>query len=528
MGRIAFVLIAICMLAGTLAAQSYTVSSGALSSAYTDLSGATNLNLTPGTLSGAISPSGFSFNYFGQTYTSFKVAGGGYLIMGSSGTVISKDPQHTTAPGLAVSPLWTNLYPGSRLMPQFASTLPAPGYVAYQYSGGVLVVEWWNIPVGGDGPIGVRMQAHLDTANGTIEFRYGDVPTNCTGATSASAYTCAISGPTSASPQEIIAGSHSGYVNNDGSVSTYPTNQYIRFTPGTTPSNTPPTLVVAQGSSLLANNSTISVNYNDTVAGLNLGITASDADSDPISVSASITNIGVTGIVQTEWESASASGPYTLNPTSGTFNTVAGVTHVITLTANDGTANTVFTLNIVQGAQPATPSISVSDGSTITAGQSAAGTSRAFGDLVVGTGPSGALTITITNNGGAVLNLSGFGVTGDSGEFVVDTTGMSATVAASGGNTTFTVAFNPTSTGAKSATVSFNHDDPSVANPFTFEITGNGTTSTPGPGPTPISGGGGGGGGGCVAGGGANFVLLLLLAMSACLGARTLRQRVSR
>lgn len=525
--RTGLLLIAVC-LAGAVSAQSYSVSSGALSSSYTDLSSPTTTSLGLGQLTNAVSPTGFNFTYFGQSYTSFRLGSGGYMIMGSSGTVISRYAQHSTSPGLVISPLWDYLEPGARLMPQFSSTLPAPGHVAYQYAGGVLAVEWRNVPRGNDSATGVRMKVLLDTSNGQIEFQYGDVPTNTSGSTVTDPYTCAISGPTATSPQEIIPGTTSGYVNNDGSVSTYPANQFIRFTPGSTPSNNPPTLVVAQGSSVLANNSTINVNYNDTVSGLNLQITASDTDNDPISVSANITNIGATGIVQTQWESASATGPYSIAPTSGTFNTVAGVTHVVTLTANDGTANTVFTLNIVQAAQPATPSISVSDGSTITAGQAAAGTNRAFGDLVVGTGPSAALTITITNNGGATLTLSGFAVSGDSGEFVVDTTLMTSTVAASGGSTTFTIAFNPTSTGAKTATISFNHDDTSVANPFTFEITGNGTTSTPGPGPTPISGGGGGGGGGCVAGSGANFVLLLLIAMSACLGARTLRHRVLR
>ena len=647
--RTPLLLLAIAALAGSLYAQSYTVSSGTLPTTYTDLSAPTSMNLSTGQLSAAIAPTGFSFDYFGATYTNFKVGSGGYIIMGGSGATVSKFPAHGTAPGLVLSPLWDYLAPGSSLFPPLSSSPLPAGTVNYEYVSGVLSVEWFNVPRVGSSSIGVRMKVVLDTASGEIEFHYGSLPNGCTGTTSTYANACAISGPTGTS-QEIIPGSMAGYISNSGAVSTYPTGRYVRFAPV---ANTPPLIVVSHGSSLLPDNSTINVDYNDTLSGLNIQITASDTDGDPVSVAAGITNIGATGIVQTQWESAAATGPYTLTPSSGVFNTVAGVTHVITLTATDGVDQTVYTLNItqaaqsagntaptiiaeyddnfgtptnmvqignggtvnvdygqsvagcsfsiaiddadsdpcsvvttitnlngtgivttewqsasagvpytitpttgdfntvagathdvtvtvndgtddtvlsfsiVQAAQPATPSISVSDGATITAGQAAAGTNRDFGDLEVGTGPSAALTITITNNGSGMLDLSNFAVTGDAGEFVVNT-GWLIPGIGGGATTSFTVEFDPTSTGAKSATISFNHNDPGVANPFTFEITGNGTTSTPGPGPTPGTGGGSGGGGGCVAGSGANFTLLLLIAMSACLGARTLRRRVSR
>ncbi|MBZ0136733.1 MAG: choice-of-anchor D domain-containing protein [Planctomycetes bacterium] len=530
--------LALCLFTSVIAAQSYTMSSGYLSGSYTDLSAPTTINVAPGNISAAISPPGFNFSYFGATYTSFKIGAGGYVVMGSGGTVISTTPQHAAAPGLVISPLWTNLSPGNRLMPTFSATYPQPGRVSYNFVGGVLGVEWWNVPVGGDSPIGVRMKVLLDTSTGAIHFNYGDVPVNCTGATTTFANACAISGPSNASPQEVIPGAlgnFTPYINSNGSVDIYPVNGYVTFAPPAVPLNTPPGITAEYDASFggppnmlpIGNGGTVNVSYGQSVSGADFGIFVNDLDSTLCSLTASITNIGTTGIVLSEWQSASLPVPLSLTPLTGAFNTVAGVTHLVTLTANDGMDSTIFTFNIVQAPQPATPSISVSDGANITPGQAAAGTARAFGDMVVGTGPGAALTITIANNGGAALILSGFAVTGDSGEFLVDTSSMSASVA-SAGSTTFTIAFSPTSTGAKSATVSFNHDDPGVANPFTFEITGNGTTSTPGPGPTPISGGGGGGGGGCVAGSGANFALLLVTAMSACLGARTLRRRVSR
>ncbi|MCA8946965.1 MAG: hypothetical protein KDB29_12110 [Planctomycetes bacterium] len=100
---------------------------------------------------------------------------------------------------------------------------------------------------------------------------------------------------------------------------------------------------------------TLQVDHNFRLADFFFQLSVDDADGDPVSLGAAITNLGATGIQQAEWESAVASTPYTLYPTAGVFNTSAGVTHQITLTAHDGTDQTSMTFYIRQSAQPDAP-----------------------------------------------------------------------------------------------------------------------------------------------------------------------------
>ncbi|MBX3460017.1 MAG: choice-of-anchor D domain-containing protein [Planctomycetes bacterium] len=430
----------------SLSAQSYTVSAG--SHTYADLSTMTALSLGYGGTSGVISPTGFSFNYFGTNYSSFQVYASGYIVMGSATGTPTKAVNHASGVGNFVSPLWGDYNPQAWL--GWASTW---GEVGYRFSAGVLVVEWKNIPSNGNNMVGVRMQAVLDTANGTIEFRYG-APQGGSGYTNSSNYACAISNPNTSSPQQVVAGSDGSYVSSNGAVNTYPAGRYIRFTPLTPqPMNIPPVVTVAYdpgtGSTLLVNNSTINVAYGTSVASLAFVVAVNDSDNDDCSLSASISNIGATGLDTQEWTKASAPVPYQLQPGSGTFNTAGGVTHNFTLTANDGTDNTVFNFTVVQAAAPA-PVLEVAAGGTaVSSGQAAAGTNRDFGSVDVGSS-SGALTITLSNTGGSDLTVNTPSVGGASTEFVIDTSSMSGTVSA-GNSTSFTITFAPTSAGPKQA-----------------------------------------------------------------------------
>lgn len=479
--RRALMLACLLTLATSLAAQSYTVSSGAISGGYTDLTSPTPSNLTAGQLSAEIKPTGFSFTYFGQSYTSFKLGSGGYMIMGSAGTVISKSAQHYTAPGLVIAPNWDHLAPGQSLYPPTSPAVPLPGRCNYTWAAGVLTVEWRNCPLVTDSATGVRMKCSLDTATGVIEFHYGAVPSGCTGSATGFAHSAAISGPTGAAQQEVVDATDAGYINSTGGITTWPVNRYVRFTPGgSTPVNNPPSISVMQGSNTVTNGGTVNVNHNIPLSALAFGITIDDADGDPSSLAGAITNLGSTGIPLSEWASASAGVPYTLNPTTGVFNTAAGVTHSVTLTAHDGTDQTTFTFDIVQAPAAPVPVMAVSDGASVSAGQSAAGSNRDFGSLDIGAGSSSALTITVSNSGSGTLNLGTISMTGDASHFVLDTTGTSGNVG-TGASTTFTVSFDPTSAGQKIAQVTFSHDDPAQANPFTFEVTGLGTTPAPVP-----------------------------------------------
>ena len=78
-------------------------------------------------------------------------------------------------------------------------------------------------------------------------------------------------------------------------------------------------------------------------------------------------------------------------------------------------------------------------------------------------------TVTITNSGGSALNVSNIYLSGsDASEFTLDVSGGSSPCGsttptiASGGNCTVTVAFSPTTTGTKNATLTITSSDPTV------------------------------------------------------------------
>ena len=89
-------------------------------------------------------------------------------------------------------------------------------------------------------------------------------------------------------------------------------------------------------------------------------------------------------------------------------------------------------------------------------------------------------TFTIQNNGNASLNLTDpdpfVTITGDVADFTL--TARPATPIAQGGLTTFIIAFDPTTTGIRTAVVSIANDD-SDENPYTFTIQGEGINLLP-------------------------------------------------
>lgn len=115
---------------------------------------------------------------------------------------------------------------------------------------------------------------------------------------------------------------------------------------------------------------------------------------------------------------------------------------------------------------------------TITHDQPASG-QRNFGNQLVAAGPTPAITITIENTGGTNLTPGTPSKGGsDPGEFILDTTGFLNTVTP-GSTTSFTVAFDPTTTGVKTATISFTHNDSGVTSPFIVNVRGNGVNTAP-------------------------------------------------
>ncbi|MBL4595748.1 MAG: choice-of-anchor D domain-containing protein, partial [Robiginitomaculum sp.] len=100
-----------------------------------------------------------------------------------------------------------------------------------------------------------------------------------------------------------------------------------------------------------------------------------------------------------------------------------------------------------------------------------------FGDVAL-VGGSNANTFIITNSGTDVLNLTGtprVGITGaNAGDFTL-TTDAATSVAMGGGTTMFTITFNPSALGARTASISIANND-ADENPYTFAIAGTGIT----------------------------------------------------
>ena len=90
-------------------------------------------------------------------------------------------------------------------------------------------------------------------------------------------------------------------------------------------------------------------------------------------------------------------------------------------------------------------------------------------------------TFTIENTGTASLNLNGVPKVSISGAHAADftvTVQPNSPVSSGGGTTTFTVVFDPSATGLRSAAVSIDNND-SDENPYNFAIQGTGTTPPP-------------------------------------------------
>lgn len=151
---------------------------------------------------------------------------------------------------------------------------------------------------------------------------------------------------------------------------------------------------------------------------------------------------------------------------------------VIHIPSND-TVTPDYTIN-VSGTGLA-PEIAVEQpaGTTISSGSV---TPVSFTSVALSGDPNTAtssLTFTITNSGSSVLNLTGTPKVAVSGTNAADftvTTQPAATVAASGGTTTFVVQFKPSATGTRIAALSIANDDPDgTENPYLIAIAGVGT-----------------------------------------------------
>ncbi len=149
-------------------------------------------------------------------------------------------------------------------------------------------------------------------------------------------------------------------------------------------------------------------------------------------------------------------------------------TDTISIANNDADENP-YTF-VITGEGISSSEINLKQGST----NIADGGSHDFGDKALDSNND--LTFTIENNGTGALSLTGtpdkVSITGaDAGQFSIDETGTTSPVAASGGTTTFTIRFKPTTTGDKTATITIANND-SNEDPYNFTITGKGIPAT--------------------------------------------------
>ncbi len=164
-----------------------------------------------------------------------------------------------------------------------------------------------------------------------------------------------------------------------------------------------------------------------------------------------------------------------------TFDPSAAGARTATLSiANDDADENPYTFAIQgEGATPAAPEIAITgNGRVITTGDPTPSVDdhTDFGPVETA---SGALdrTFTITNSGNLELNLTGtprVTIRGDhAGDFALSQ--VPASPIATGETTSFTIRFDPSAAGARTATLSIANDD-ADENPYTFAIQGEGAT----------------------------------------------------
>ena len=136
------------------------------------------------------------------------------------------------------------------------------------------------------------------------------------------------------------------------------------------------------------------------------------------------------------------------------------------------TGSRTASLSISDNASGSPQMVALSGTGTATTGVSLSATTLSFGTQPVAT-TSAAQTITLNNGGSATLSISGLTITGaNSGDFVevADTCGS---VLVGGGNCTIGVAFTPSATGQRTATLSIT--DNASGSPQTATLTGTGS-----------------------------------------------------
>lgn len=192
--------------------------------------------------------------------------------------------------------------------------------------------------------------------------------------------------------------------------------------------------------------------------------------SDPQLVT--LTNTGTVAVTVSK-VSASGTGFTLSGVTTTPFTMNAGATSTFTITFAPTTAGSASgSVSVTSNASNSTLVISLS-GTAIQPQLSAAPADVTFGNVVTGNDPS--QTVTLTNSGTASVTITQATISPSSTAFSLSGLTLPLTINA-GKTSTFTVAFDPTSNGAASASISLTSNAPN--SPLAIPVSGTGVTST--------------------------------------------------
>lgn len=185
--------------------------------------------------------------------------------------------------------------------------------------------------------------------------------------------------------------------------------------------------------------------------------------------------LDTTGYLTTVPAGSSTSFTVAFDPTTnGQHDAVINITH------NDTTTPSPFLIPVTGLGVTTAPAISVretsSTGTTLANPAPAAGI-LAFGNQAIGT-TSAAAVIYVENTGTANLNLTTPNFTTGTTEFTINAAGFAGALAP-GASRTFSITFNPTTTGNKASVISFTHNGAGTSSPFQLNVSGNGINNAP-------------------------------------------------
>jgi hypothetical protein len=472
--------------AAGLSAQGYSVSYGDISGGFQSIS----RNMSTPTFSGSLEISDAvrlprTFTYFGEDYDTLQICVHGFVRLGDRSSFDSYRPDHDRGGGQIIAAHW------------WQKRVYVRDDLGYATVGDELVIEWNDIttanPTQQTVVVNTTMQIRLNTATGVIEFHYTD-------SSSASPFfdtedhAVAISdhmpqGRLTIVNGELIDGATTYVDSRNGRMGArWPTDKFIRFTPIVPAGD----IEVSEGGS--------PITHQDSAAGTNRDFGSMEVNTGPSSaVTIRVSNSGAHDLdVSDVTLTGTDAGEFILTPanpsaviTPGNYyefdvafdpSSVGNMQAMVEITHNDTTQPSPFTFEVV-GESTATPApiIEVSEGGTPIAHQDpAAGTGRDFGSIQVNSGPSGAVSIRVTNSGNADLDVSGVTLTGsDAAEFLLTPANPNAIISP-GNYFEFDVSFDPSNVGNMQATVEITHDDTAQSSPFTFEVVGE-STAVPAP-----------------------------------------------